>query len=433
MKEKRLFPKLTLLTLFLALAPTALATSLWYVDGVHGNDQNNCRTPVTACKTIGHAISLASSGDFITVAAATYTENLTISFSLNVIGSGATTTIVDGGATSTVITVNSGQVTLFGLTIQNGYAQYGGGIYNNGTLTINHSTITQNRATKVGQGTHGGGGVFNQHVLTINNSTITQNNALWLVFLGGGGGGIYNAGELTLNNSTVSGNATVVGGGISNHSTLTISGSTISGNRASAGYNSGLAAEGGGIYNTGPLTLDNSTVSGNSATAPGDVHCGTAYGGGIYSRSQTLMINNGTLSANYASNCIGIGYGGGIYAYAGTANLQNTIVANSTSGGNCSGTVTSNGYNLSSDNTCNFHQEGDLNNTNPLLGPLQNNGGPTLTQALLDGSPAIDSGNPSGCTDGQGHLLNTDQRGMPRPDREDSGGCDRGAYERQVD
>lgn len=88
---------------------------------------------------------------------------------------------------------------------------------------------------------------------------------------------------------------------------------------------------------------------------------------------------------------------------------------------------------MSSDGTCSLHNSGDRNNTDPMLGPLQNNGGPTLTQALLDGSPAIDSGNPSGCTDGNGQLLTTDQRGYPRPDHEDTGGCDMGAYERQSD
>jgi hypothetical protein len=93
----------------------------------------------------------------------------------------------------------------------------------------------------------------------------------------------------------------------------------------------------------------------------------------------------------------------------------------------------SKGYNLSSDGSCNFNGRGDMNNINPMLGPLQNNGGPTQTQALLPGSPAIDAGNPSGCTDGLGHLLKTDQRGMPRPDTEDKSGCDMGAYERQSD
>jgi hypothetical protein len=95
--------------------------------------------------------------------------------------------------------------------------------------------------------------------------------------------------------------------------------------------------------------------------------------------------------------------------------------------------MTSNGYNLSGDNSCNFTGPGDMNNANPMLGTLGDNGGPTQTIRLLAGSPAIDSGNPSGCTDGQGHLLKTDQRGMPRPNEEDAGSCDMGAYERQSD
>ena len=74
-----------------------------------------------------------------------------------------------------------------------------------------------------------------------------------------------------------------------------------------------------------------------------------------------------------------------------------------------------------------------MNNINPNPGPLQNNGGPTQTVALLPESPAIDTGNPGGCTDGIGHPLKTDQRGQPRPNPEDTGGSDRGAYERQTD
>jgi len=88
---------------------------------------------------------------------------------------------------------------------------------------------------------------------------------------------------------------------------------------------------------------------------------------------------------------------------------------------------------MSSDNTCNFNGPGDMNNTIPLLGTLGNYGGPTQTIPLLSGSPAIDAGNPSGCTDGHGILLKTDQRGQPRPDKEDKIGCDMGAFERQSD
>src|SRR5262249_6761488 len=125
---------------------------------------------------------------------------------------------------------------------------------------------------------------------------------------------------------------------------------------------------------------------------------------------------------------VGISMVGGVA----TATLQNSIVANN-SGRNCFGAITSNGYNLSSDASCPFTNSGDLNNTDPLLGPLQNNGGPTQTMALPSGSPAIDAGNPAGCTDEAGNLLKTDQRGKPRPDHEDTRGCDIGAYESQSD
>jgi len=158
----------------------------------------------------------------------------------------------------------------------------------------------------------------------------------------------------------------------------------------------------------------------------------TASGGGI-ANGGALIINSSTLSGNAASSQIGGQAGGG--GISGTARIQNSIVANSPSGGNCAGGVISAGYNLSSDGTCNINNTGNLNKTDPMLGPLQNNGRPTQTMALPSGSPAIDAGNPSGCTDNMGHLLPTDQRGQPRPDSEDKTktGCDMGAYERQSD
>src|SRR5215475_11694656 len=103
MAHKR--PSTTLLVLALLLAPSAVASTTWYVNGVSGSDSNNCTSPTTACKTIKHAISLAASGDSIIVAAATYTENLTIGISLKVIGSGANTTIIDGGYVGRVVTI----------------------------------------------------------------------------------------------------------------------------------------------------------------------------------------------------------------------------------------------------------------------------------------------------------------------------------------
>src|ERR1700730_1573196 len=122
MKHRLAFSILALLALSLALAPTALASTKWYVDGMHGSDNNNCQSRQHACKTIGHAISLASSGDSIMVAAATYTENLSIGFSLKIVGSGAKTTIIDGGGVNTVVTIPStgAHVALSKLTIFNG-------------------------------------------------------------------------------------------------------------------------------------------------------------------------------------------------------------------------------------------------------------------------------------------------------------------------
>jgi len=373
MKPKIVFVRVALLALFLALTPAALASTTWYVDGVNGNDDNDCKTDQAACRTIGHAISLCSAGDAIMVAPATYTENLTLNFSLKIIGSSAVTTIVDGGGVGTVFWINNpAHVVLSKLTIQNGSASYyGGGIWNNGTLTVTHSIITGN------YGYYGAGGINSYGTLTINYSTISGNWTDW-----DGGGILTQGGTATIINSTVSGNGARNSGG---------------------GINSGYYAG-----NNATLTINNSTVSGNS-------------GQGIINYD-TLMINSSTVSGNDL----------GIYQGGGSVKLQNSIVANN-SKGNCYGAMTSSGYNLSSDNTCHFSGTGDLNNTHPRLGPLQNNGGPTQTMKLSSGSPAIDAGNPSGCTDDKGNPLNTDQRGAPRPGKWDTGGCDMGAFERQQD
>jgi len=362
--------------LLLILASVAIASTTWYVDGANGNDGNDCKTRQTACKTIGRAISLASAGDTIGVGPATYTENLTIGFSLRLIGSGTKTTIIDGGGLNAVVTISTttAHVTLSGVTIQHGAP----GIFNSGSLMAIRSAVIGNTAAS-GPNSYGGG-IWNFGILTISNSTVASNSAICPTCVAAWGGGIDNRGTATINNST------------------------ISGNKASAGCTTGefgCVAQGGGIHNKGTLTISSSTISGNMVSLP-----------------------------NCQSRC-GLG-GGGIFNLDATTTIQNSIVANN-SLGNCGGLMTSNGYNLSSDGSCIFNGPGDLNNTDPKLGPLQSNGGPTQTQALLPGSPAIDAGNPNGCTDGNGHLLKTDQRGAPRPDKEDTGGCDMGAYERQSD
>jgi hypothetical protein len=394
------FGCLLALTELLAVAPIALASTTWYVDGIKGNDGNSCLSSSTACKTIGHAISLASSGDSVMVAPAIYTENLTISIGLKIMGSGANTTIVDGGGMNTVFTISGKSAhVLSGLTIRNGYVNgSGAGVSNVGTLTINSSVISGNSTQE------------------------------------GSGGGIYNSGTLTVNNSTISGNSAWDGGGISNvyGGTLTVNNSTISGNAALGGCASqgGCGAGyGGGIGNIGILVVNNSTISGNNVSGPKG-----GFGGGIASLGnlrETITISNVTFSGNGATL-----QGGNIdrLGGAGRVTIQNSIVANATSGGNCGGTITSQGYNLSDDDTCSFSGSGDMNNTIPMLGALGNNGGPTQTIAELTGSPTVDAGNPNGCTNGNGKLQTTDQRGYPRPGKnKNDQRCDMGAYESQSD
>ncbi len=154
-------------------------------------------------------------------------------------------------------------------------------------------------------------------------------------------------------------------------------------------------------------------------------HKNGGFGGGIFSGSDaTLTITNSTLRGNSAD-----GAGGGIELRGGTLQIANTILQAGSKGANInasSGTVTSQGFNLSSDNGSGFlTATGDQINTDPLLGPLQNNGGPTFTHALLTGSPAINAGDPSFVPP---PLY--DQRG-PGFDRVVSGRIDVGAFEVQ--
>ncbi len=238
------------------------------------------------------------------------------------------------------------------------------------------------------------------------------------------GGGIYNAGTLTINNSTISGNKTSIysfsdGGGIANNEgTLTINNSTISGNTADN--------NGGGMVNygfSGTVSINNSTISNNTVDF--------GRGGGIYNKDGTLTISSSTIS----NNTVTAGSGGGLNnepPYS-TTTIKNTIVANNSAPStlDCSGTITSAGYNLIEKvATCTIAGDttGNITSQDPNLGALADNGGPTHTHALQSGSLAIDAGNPAGCTDTDGNALTTDQRGESRLEAV-SGTCDIGAYE----
>jgi len=217
----------------------------------------------------------------------------------------------------------------------------------------------------------------------------------------------YGNAEITVKNSTISGNLVGIE---SNFANVSIANSTISDN---SGWRGGVFAA------SGDLSIVNSTISGNSAN--------TGTGGGIYNYNSPLRITNSTITGNSA------GSGGGIYndgsGGASVVEISNTILNAGASGENIfnnGGTVTSHGYNLSSDDGGGYLTgPGDQINTDPLLGPLQNNGGPTFTHALLPGSPAIDAGDPIFIP-----PPSTDQRGCPF-DRVFNGRIDIGSFETQ--
>jgi hypothetical protein len=391
-------PTVAFVVLFLVLASPSLASTTWYVDGVHGNGTNNCLSPTTACASISRAISLATSGDTVKVAPALYIENLTIPISLQIIGANPKNTgILPAMHGPSVITIpnETAHVAISGLTIAGGRSNAdGGGISNYGQLVINDCIIGNNKADFFG-------GAISTH-------------------------GSFDGAKasLSINKTTIFYNSAPEGGGIQcspPSQGLRISNSLIFYNVAKNGNGGGILGASG--YGSCGLDIVNTTITENAAGQGGGI-----FGGG--------WISNSTIAANSATQ----GARAGIYGGFG---IQNSILSsnyginNSTE--NCGGSSESFGYNISSDASCPFTAgTGDLVNTDPLLGPLQNNGGSTWTMALLPGSPAIDSGNPSGCTDfpdsnlAHGNILHIDQRGDHRPgDPKLTTGCDRGAYELQ--
>ncbi len=242
------------------------------------------------------------------------------------------------------------------------------------------------------------------------NHVIIQDNHTTGSTPNGAGISMYSGSTAHLTDVTVFANTPArMGGGIfaDTGTTLIIDQSAIISNTIAGG-------SGAGIYNTGAATLTNVTISGNG----GDV----VNGGGIQNFvGGTVTLLNSTVVSNTLT---GFSNGGGINNGGISVQLKNTIVSNNaaeTAGANCynTGTIVSLGYNLENLNSCGLTGTGDRPNTNPRIGPLANNGGPTMSHALLVGSPAIDGGTNSGCP-------SVDQRGVRRPL---GARCDIGAYE----
>jgi hypothetical protein len=300
--------------------------------------------------------------------------------------SGNTAAIGGGGLDD-----DGGALLLSQSSVRGNSASYGGGLESSGggTLTVRASTLRGNTASV------DGGGLYNlSGISSVLGSTISNNTAV-------NGGGLYND-----------------GGGGSGGGSITARASTFSGNKATGNggalddaYDVRTCSSVLGPACAGGVTLINSTVSGNSAGMSGG---GIATGG-----DDPMALSYVTV----ATNTIGLANIG-----SSTVILTGTLLAGSTTGPNCRGHIAeAQGYNLDSGTSCGLARTTDLTATNPLLGPLSNNGGPTQTMALEPASPAIDQGGTraTGCPA-------TDQRGQPRPDEaRDGGACDSGAYESQ--
>ncbi len=311
-------------------------------------------------------------------------------------------------------------LTVTGSTFTSNSAGGNGGAISGNVIEITGSSFSGNSASS--------GGAVSGVFLNLVNALVTGNQATLSSDSSGGGGGLSYL-TVFLTRSTVSGNQSAGGGGGLKGTSTTIIDSTVSGNTA--------VTDGGGIGGGNHVTVNNSTISGNSARASG---------GGIRLQG-SLFLNNATITNNTAdSTNNGAGHaGGGIRADGSSGSIRNSIIAgNHEFRGSVdfytgATSLISQGHNLIGDNSgCNIAPAtGDLFGTqsspvNPLLGPLQNNGGPTQTHALLTNSPAIDTAN-SATPDGTGNsCLPNDQRGANRP--EDGNGdstvrCDIGAFE----
>jgi hypothetical protein len=385
---------------------------------------------------------------------------LALSSSVNITGPGASLLAVSGNNSSTVFDILSGSIKISGLTIrngraagsggnteQNGFDGRGGGIFNQGALALTGCNVVSNSvvggqggptdANTAGNGAAGlGGGIYNIGPLSLADCVIGYNTAVGGAggqagsgFAGGAGnaegGGICSiATTLSLTRCSfladtatggVGGVATGggfpgnggqgYGGALYTDGLTTVTNCTFSDSSALAGTGGGGSGSGtgGGLFNNLNLKLFGCTVASNSAAGSS-----FDFGGGIYDQGTNLFIRCSTIADNRAE------YGGGLDSIGSAPDLGNTILAGNSiapggSGPDCEGTIFSSDFNLiqsTSGATITGITTHNILGQNPLLGPLQNNGGPTFTLALLPGSPAIDKGKSFGAA--------TDQRGRPR-------------------
>ncbi|HUG11045.1 MAG TPA: choice-of-anchor Q domain-containing protein, partial [Opitutaceae bacterium] len=358
-------------------------------------------------------------------------SQLEVTTSVTILGPGPASLTINGNQTGRVFRIFPElTVTIDGFTIANGLAtgspqfsfppDAGAGIFNErSALSVNNCVISGNSAVEAFNFSSSGGGIFNiaapsgHATLTLTNSIVSGNSA-------GSSAGIANVARdsgvatLDVENSTISGNSADLTGGISNSAfngataTTAIIASTISGNTVR--FNNGAITNNGLGGGNATLILSDSTVSGNMVFGEfGD-------NAGIHNINGGLVrINSCTFSGNTLSDPAR--HGGAIATSDGTVEIGKTILRAGAIGENlflsfAGGRIISRGFNLSSDDGGGFLTAAtDRINTDPMLGPLADNGGPTLTHLPLLGSPAIDQGS----SDGLIALgITTDQRGFAR-------------------
>lgn len=373
---------------------------------------------------------------------AAQTGDLDVVGNITIHGAGATSTIIEGGsqdywlADRVIDVLHTGTLALIGATVRGGACGSGAGILNAGTASVVDSRVEDNyagmyldncSAASANVYDFGAAGILNAPtgVLVVTGSTLSWN---W-VSEADLGGGLINYGHATIDRTFLMGNWGAAGGAVVNMGDLEVVDSQIGDN--------GGRFNGAALVNLRTATLRRTTISNNVTD-----HAGAAVENGTWGHSEALLVlDTSTVSGNtgyygtgsvinYAGNVqisgstIAVNSGGwpdfgGVTSYAQTT-LLNTIMANA--GGNCAGTIVSLGNNLDSDGSCGLSAPGDLGNTNPMIGPLADNGGPTPTHALLPGSPAIDHIPTVQCSGAY------DQRKIVRPYPR-RGACDIGAYE----
>jgi hypothetical protein len=335
----------------------------------------------------------------------------------------------------------SGQLTIHNSAFVNNSANASGAILNLGTAAITGTIFSQNHAI-AGHGTCGSAAISNAGILTVADSQFTNNTSSG-EDLCAAGAIDHNGASLTVTNSTFSGhtmpnwavieisfgkNATITDSTFRDNSTCPIAvrdGGAL--HVAGSVFSNNIAYLSGGIYvASGNLVVANSTFWNNTAYSGPDY----SNGGGINASGSTVEVTNSTFVNNAAAQ------GGAIFGSYSTITIRNSILADSAHAENCGGygltdPIVDGGHNLDTGLSCNFSTSNhSLSNTNPLLGSLQNNGGPTQTMALLPGSPAIDAADNATCQ--ADPVNNLDQRGALRPVDGDGNGsaiCDIGAYE----